>query len=510
MYELKEIQRDCARSIHLDLFNNNCSKVLASIATGWGKTILASKMCEVYINKYNYKCLFLANRSELINQTVDKFLKASNITCEIEQAEKRALLDSKMVVASCQTMAKADRLKRFDKKHFDFIIIDEAHGALSDQYQVILNHFQAKYLFLTATADKLIDADLFDIVDKVSYEFTLKQSVEAGYNVKPIVRPIFLNKSLIKDDLENDDLDNLLCKIMPAILTEIKNACRDKKTIVFLPSIERSKKTAQQLEELGFNALHCDGYMSDSKRREVLEKFNRAGLGSIMCNPTLLGTGYDQPDIDCVVVLRNVSSRALYAQMVGRALRVSSGKDHGLILDFLGLTAKYNITASIDEISKIKRVFQEMKEGQEIDLIARDEKALRDAEKTLAIKLLAQAEKEKKQRFVSISQIEKVFNLRGFADKWMKKEYFDNYDRITVNQVERLHAFGVSMKGLSSMEQANYLIDFLTDRSARNLATPKQVRLLASSYNKEAIYFTKEQARDKIMQMKARQDWRKL
>lgn len=500
MYQLKDIQRECALKIHNDLFKDKHNRVLASIATGWGKTILASKMCEAYIKKYNFKCLFLANRSELISQTVDKFYKASDIICSVEQAGKRAGLSESMVVASCQTMAKPDRHNRFSRDHFDFIIIDEAHGALCDQYQVILNYFDSKYLFLTATADKLVDAELFDIIDKVSYEFTLSQSVKAGYNVKPIVKPIFLKHDLIDlNSLDDSSGDKLLEKVMPLVYQEMQKYCHERKSIIFLPNIERSKKTQKQLEQYGFNSFHCDGYLTDSQRRKVLDEFAETGHGSIMCNPCLLGTGYDQPDIDCVIVLRNVASRALYAQMVGRALRVSTGKDHGIILDFLGLTKIHNITASIEELQKLKRVFQDMGDGGDIDLIESDRQALHDAEKALALKLLEQQEKEQHKNLVSIEQVKKIYKIDvhtgGSGD-------------ITPQQVKALNALGVSIAGLKTFDEAKNLYNYLHKRDRQGLATPKQLRAMRNSPNSLNTHYTKSQAKDIIMGLK-RNNWRR-
>jgi superfamily II DNA or RNA helicase len=491
MYELKPKQKEAANAIHADLFTHNNNKVLASIATGWGKTILAAKMCQLYISR-GKRCLFLANRSELIFQTVDKFKKAAGILADVEKAEHRAPADSPCVVASCQTMAKPERLKRWGKDHFDFIIIDEAHGALCDQYQIILDHFNSKYLFLTATADKLVDANLYEIVDKVSYEFSLTESVKAGYNVKPIVRPVFLDKSLLRMVEADEDDEHLLDKVMPAVIKEIQEQCRDRKTIMFLSNVERSKRTAKQLQSVGLNALHCDGYMGNSQRREILNKFNSFGPGSIICNPALLGTGYDQPDIDCVIVLRNVASRALYAQMVGRALRVSPGKNHGMILDFLGLTQKHNITASIKDLEKIKRVFQDFEPRKEIDLIESDKNAIRDVEKSLALKLLEQTEKEKFKRLVSITQMKKLFKIKtGFGE-----------NPLTKNLADQLNARGVSMKGLKTIEEAAAILQLLADREANNKATPRQVRTLVSQRYYDARHYTKEQARDLLIQLK--------
>ena len=492
-YDLKPIQKNVANTIHKDLYIDNNNKVLASISTGWGKTILASKMIEHY-SKAGKKCLFLANRSELIFQTEDKFFKASDIVADIEKANSFANEASNVVIGSCQTMSKTERLERFKKDHFDFIVIDEAHGALCDQYQKILNHFEAKYLFLTATADKLIDKGLFDIVDKVSYEFTLTESVEAGYNVRPVAKHVKL------DIGENTDLDDseLFDKIMPDVNLSVLDNCKDKKTIIFLPSVERSKKTAKQLKELGLNAYHVDGYMTSGERRKILKDFACASIGSVICNASLLGTGYDQPDVDCVVILRNVSSRSLYAQMCGRALRVHPNKDHGLILDFLGLIKKYNITASIKEIAMMRKIFiDRISTGETVDLIDQDRDHIAEAEKQLALKMILDNEKKNYKNLVTIEYILKNINL-GDWDKTQSEV------EITANHVKTLNSFGVSAKGLSNGEQANNLISILKQRQEKGLATIKMVRAIKKSNDQLADTYTIEQAKEIVMKLKER------
>jgi DNA repair protein RadD len=50
----------------------------------------------------------------------------------------------------------------------------------------------------------------------------------------------------------------------------------------------------------------------------------------------VLTTGFDAPNIDCVVLLRPTNSPGLYYQMVGRGFRLHPSKDNCLVLDFGG------------------------------------------------------------------------------------------------------------------------------------------------------------------------------
>ena len=81
--------------------------------------------------------------------------------------------------------------------------------------------------------------------------------------------------------------------------------------------------------------MEVDGESED--RAEVLERYEQAGPGAVLCNSMLLTEGWDCPSVDCVVVLRPTKVRSLYVQMVGRGTRLSpeTGKAELLVLDFL-------------------------------------------------------------------------------------------------------------------------------------------------------------------------------
>jgi len=487
-YQLKERQKEAARAIDKDLFENGCNKVLASIATGWGKTILASALFKKYTRLNNRRCLFIANRSELINQTIEKFKDAFGLDADLEKAESRASLDSSVVVASCQTLSMQERLERFPDNHFDFIVVDESHGILSDQYQKILNHFDSKWLFLTATADKLCDKDLFSIIDKVSYEYTLKQSIEEGYNCKPVVKKLNLNLMGI-----NLDDEKILDSVIKSIATEAIETLRAKKTIIFLPSVERSHKTAEMLKELGLNAIHCDGYMPDSERQEALKKVNEGGPGTVICNATLLATGYDQPDLDCIIVLRNVSIRDLYCQMIGRVLRLSPGKRCGIIIDVLGQLNTFNIFASISELEKSRNIVFDYSgfEAGERDLMELDAERNNLLEESLALKIIKQNEQAQYKNLVSYDLFCKLF----------KHEHIEGKTIINEQQIQRIHNSGVSVIGVNNFENASKIIEILNNRSAEKLATPKQVRLISRQVV-HPLLLTFEKATEIITSMK--------
>lgn len=513
MFNLKEEQKKAARQLERVLFTDNKQATLASICTGWGKTVLASKMIEKYTRFINkpLKCLFIVDRSELLKQTGQRFKQASNLQYTIEQASKSADLNSDVVLATRQSLSKPERLQRFPQDHFQFIVIDEAHGAVCEDYQKIISHFKsAKFLFLTATADSLVDKGLFSICDGgLGYEFTLRQSVAAGMNAKPRIKNLKLDIS----DFSEDDLrdSKIVDSLRPLIINELKKNCLKKKTILFFPDISTSKTYFDELKQNGFNAFHIDSGMTESEREATLKGFAEAGKGSIICNATLLGTGYDQPDIDCVCVLRNIQSRALYAQMVGRALRIHPGKENGLILDLFGLSAKHNITASVAELEMMKKykLKYELIGGDEYDLLECED--LESLKKDAHVKMLkdlleAQREKVKEEAPRKLKFVSSILpsDLKGTL-----KKAINEGTHITQENIFKLAKLGYSSKGINTNEGALYILKKHKYRTSNGLASIPQICLLLKNdcSRNMAEMLTREQATLKIEKLLNR--WKK-
>jgi DNA repair protein RadD len=84
---------------------------------------------------------------------------------------------------------------------------------------------------------------------------------------------------------------------------------------------------------MGADAQAVFGETLTFERDRILQDF-RAGRLKYLVNVGVLTTGFDAPNIDCVVLLRPTMSPGLYYQMVGRGFRLCEGKTNCLVLDF--------------------------------------------------------------------------------------------------------------------------------------------------------------------------------
>lgn len=105
--------------------------------------------------------------------------------------------------------------------------------------------------------------------------------------------------------------------------------------LVFGCSVAHARMLAEVLLRRGHRAASLDGTTDRPVRWRTIQRFRERQL-KILVNCDLLATGFDAPNVDCVVLARPVESHVLYAQMVGRGLRgvKNGGTDVCHIIDY--------------------------------------------------------------------------------------------------------------------------------------------------------------------------------
>jgi DNA repair protein RadD len=79
--------------------------------------------------------------------------------------------------------------------------------------------------------------------------------------------------------------------------------------------------------------------MSTEERDKRIRLFKHGAIQAVV-NNNVLTTGFDFPQIDCIVVLRPTASPVLWVQMLGRGTRPHPQKKNCLVLDFAGNTRR--------------------------------------------------------------------------------------------------------------------------------------------------------------------------
>lgn len=485
--ELRPYQQQAVENI----FNEwkDKQKTLLVLPTGCGKTIVFAKVAEECV-RLGHRVLILAHRGELLEQAQDKILKTTGLGSSLEKAESTSVNEwFRITVGSVQTLQSEKRLERFDKDHFDTIIIDEAHHCVSNSYQNILNYFSsAKVLGVTATPDRADMKNIGSFFESLAFEYSIAKAIKEGYlsKIKAMTIPLSIDLSNVgvqAGDFKAGDVATALDPYLEQIADEMMKHCQNRKTLVFLPLVATSKKFKDILNRKGFNAAEVNGNSED--RKEVIQDFEN-GKYNVLCNSMLLTEGFDCPAIDCVIVLRATKSRSLYCQMVGRGTRLHPGKEEVLLLDFLWHTEKHelcrpaHLICANEDVKKqmIKKMEEESEQMFDIMDVEKDAESdvLRQREEKLAEELKAM--KSRKRKLVDPLQFEMSIQAEDLAS--YVPTFAWEMGPATPKQLQALEKYGIYPDEVQNNGYAQKLLDRLNKRKEENLATPKQIRLLES------------------------------
>jgi len=485
MYQLRPYQENAVQAV-LNEWNEGHKHTLLVLPTGTGKTIVFSKVIEEKVGSGS-NALILAHRGELLDQAADKLYESSGLESALEKAEATSVgTDKNVTVASVQTLSQDKRLERFDKDHFDVIVVDEAHHSLSDTYQKILNYFDsADVLGVTATPDRADQKNLGQFYDSKAYEYTLSQAVREGYlcPVKAQMIPLELNINQVgisNGDYAVGEIGSALEPYLNQIALEMLNYCKGRKTVVFLPLVKTSQKFCELLNVHGLSAVEVNG---NSKDREKILKDFENGEYEVLCNSMLLTEGWDCPAVDTIVVLRPTKIRSLYQQMVGRGMRLAPNKKELLLLDFLWLTERHDLCRPSSLISKnedIAKRIDKMVANTEggIDLLAAEDQAGKDIVKEREESLARELEAMKKRQKKLVDPIQYALSIAAEDLADYEPTFAWECGPVTEGQKNKLERLGINPDDIENCGQASLLITKLINRIDAGLATPKQIRLL--------------------------------
>ena len=485
--QMRPYQQQAREAIHAQ-WDEGRQRTLLVLPTGTGKTIVFAAVTEDQVRGGD-RVLILAHRGELLEQASDKIRKTTGLMSAVEKAESTCLGSwYRVVVGSVQSLQRPQRLEGFPPDYFGTIVIDEAHHAVTDGYQRVLEHFpDAKVLGVTATPDRGDLRNLGEVFDSLAYEYTLPQAIREGYlcPIKAQTIPLQLDISQVGmsgGDFAVNGLSSALDPYLEQIAAEMATACVGRRTVVFLPLIKTSQKFRDILNAHGFRAAEVNGQSDD--RAQVLADFT-AGRYNVLCNSMLLTEGWDCPAVDCVVVLRPTKVRSLYSQMVGRGTRLcpETGKQDLLLLDFLWHTERHELCRPADLICESRDVAKRMTEnlaenGCPEDIIEAEEQAKADVvaqrEEALA-KQLAEM-RRRKRRLVDPLQYEmsiQAEDLSGYGPSFGWE-----MGPPSKKQTDALEKWGILPDAIDNAGKATMLLERLAKRRDAGLTTPKQIRCL--------------------------------
>ena len=391
--------------------------------------LLLSKTVNDWVSERETDFIFLPVCSDKsVTKKTDEIAVSDSELCfrsttdalEIAQFLKRP--ENKVIFSTYQSSPQiAEAFRQHDLKPFDLIIADEAHrcaGKVSSDYSTVLDEHllpAERRIFMTATPRtykahvrkkaKDNDIEIASMDDEstfgpVLHHLTFAQAIEndppllTDYRVvvvgvnKESVKEMVVQRTLVKteDGLE-DDARSL------AIQVGLAKAIRDydlNRVITFHSRIKQAQNFAKGFTDFHEHLKederptgkityeHVNGEMPTSERSKklralgALENEDRYLLANARC----LSEGVDVPALDGVAFVDPKRSEIDIIQAVGRAIRLSAGKETGTIVIpvFLSESDDPDEVISSSEFDQVWKVVNALRShdealGEELDAL---------------------------------------------------------------------------------------------------------------------------------------------
>ncbi len=320
------------------------TKGLVQAATGVGKTYLAAFDSAKY-----ERVLFVAHREEILKQAAISFRNVRQSDDYGFFYGKQKDTDKAVIFASVATLGRKEYLSEdyFAPDYFNYLVIDEFHHAVNDQYQRIVNYFKPQFLLgLTATPERMDGKNIYEICDyNVPYEISLKEAINKGilvpfhyygiydetdYSSLHLVKGRYDEKELNETYIGNVKRYDLIYKYYMKY--------RSKRALGFCCSRQHAEEMAKDFCKRGIEAVavysNADGEFSED-RDKAIEKLKKQEI-RVIFSVDMFNEGVDIAALDMVMFLRPTESPIVFLQQLGRGLRTSKGKEYLNVLDFIG------------------------------------------------------------------------------------------------------------------------------------------------------------------------------
>lgn len=319
-------------------------KGLVQAATGVGKTYLAA------FDSRNYeRVLFVAHREEILKQAAISFKNVRNSDDYGFFDGKSKCTDKPVIFASVATLGNPRYLNEeyFPADYFQYVVVDEFHHAVTDQYRRIVSYFKPEFLLgLTATPERMDGRSIYEICDyNVPYEISLAEAINKGmlvpfhyygiyddtdYSALHVVRGRYDEKELNETYIGNVHRHEMIYKYF----------CKysSKSALGFCCSREHAEEMAREFNRRGIpSAAVYSGDQGEyaEERSEAIKNLSDGKI-RVIFSVDMFNEGVDIASLDMVMFLRPTESPVVFLQQLGRGLRTFRGKRYLTVLDFIG------------------------------------------------------------------------------------------------------------------------------------------------------------------------------
>jgi superfamily II DNA or RNA helicase len=334
-------------------------RIILQAPTGAGKSVIFASLIKRYTDRNpDRKVLIACHREKLVKQSRKALYEWYNIIAEPVFADTKRLAPATVYTGMAETLH-----RRFTKnpnyiRNIGLLVIDECHLGLFNKF--IELHPETLVIGFTATP---LSASKKKPLNSVYHE------IVCGPQINDLIAEKSLTMNIthrVKDSIDRRQLrtkngeydQDAAGRIMsstkhvnntveayrkfagPEALQQVTRSGDDmmpatgigRKTIIFNCNVAHSKIVTDAFNAAGYMCRHLDGYMPDQLQAETLRWFEETP-DAILCNVAVATTGFDIPDIGCVIINKATKSLPLFTQMAGRGSRLAPGKKNFIIID---------------------------------------------------------------------------------------------------------------------------------------------------------------------------------
>ena len=349
---------------------------LVVMATGLGKTFVAAESYRrMRLAHPGMRALVLAHTNDLVYQLERAFwpcLDKSEIT-GVWNGYETPDPDATLTFACIDSVASKLQVAGKLDLPFELVIVDECHHAGSAEYRAVLAAIRSEtpdgpfLIGMTATPWRPDGTSIHALFGEPVSCVDIVQGLKMGWlsnvdyrmhvdniNWRELNRAHHLTPRGLNRTIFIQEWDDAVVQKLKETWYEIPRA----RAIVFCGNIDHAITMRDRVNGSGFaraEALYAGSpgapRLSHAQRSKILADFHD-GYAGVLCAVDLLNEGIDLPDVNIVVFQRVTHSRRIFVQQLGRGLRIASGKDKVIVLDFVSDVRRF--AAGLDLQNKLQ------------------------------------------------------------------------------------------------------------------------------------------------------------
>ena len=361
---------------------------VCDLPTGSGKSLVIAELCR----QLPGRILVATHRKELLSQNNAQLTKllGSEEDAGIYSAGLQArTTEARVIFGGVQSIyTKMEALQAAGP--FATIILDEAHlvpprSVTGGMYhQVFAACPDASRIGLSATPYRLDGGPIYGAPDswftRCPVQVTISELTAQGY-LAPLIgvraaHDIDLSAVRIRQgEYVQSDLAQVMAeeqRVKEAVAELVVLAAQRQTWLVFCVDLTHTAMVTQALQDAGIDARMVTGSTPATERDALIAGLRRQDYRCLV-NCQVATTGFDIPDIDCIVLLRPTQSKSLLVQMVGRGTRLKAHAADCLVLDYADTLRRHMPLDAMPTMTATARVTKEEASQREAEAATQEQ-----------------------------------------------------------------------------------------------------------------------------------------